>query len=154
MRVLVLSDSHGDVDNMCEAVELFHPDMTLHLGDGWYDAERLADYYPDIPVVQVAGNCDFKWDEPVKRIITIEDKRIMMCHGHTLGVKTDLGMLLRVALEERVDAVLFGHTHKPFVDIRNGVVMLNPGSIGASRRPTFGSLTFEDGKILPSTHIL
>ena len=50
--------------------------------------------------------------------------------------------------------MLFGHTHEPFVDIRNGVVMLNPGSIGSYRRATYGTLTFEGGKCLPATHLL
>ena len=33
MRILVLSDSHGNVDNMARAVELTAPDRVLHLGD-------------------------------------------------------------------------------------------------------------------------
>ena len=31
MRILVLSDSHGNVDNMARAVELTAPDRVLHL---------------------------------------------------------------------------------------------------------------------------
>ena len=48
MNILVLSDSHGNISNMEEAVEREKPDMILHLGDCWRDAERLAERYPDI----------------------------------------------------------------------------------------------------------
>ncbi|MBQ9648098.1 MAG: YfcE family phosphodiesterase [Oscillospiraceae bacterium] len=154
MKVLVVSDSHGDVENMCRAVEREQPRMLLHLGDGWRDAELLAERYPDLPIEKVAGNCDFRAGEPAVRVIMIAGKRIMLCHGHTLGVKTNLSMLLREAIERKADAALFGHTHEPFVDIRAGVVMLNPGSVGNYRRPTYGTLSFEDGKCLPATYIL
>ena len=33
MNILVLSDSHGNISNMEEAVEREKPDMILHLGD-------------------------------------------------------------------------------------------------------------------------
>ena len=35
MKYLVLSDSHGNVDNMVRAVELVKPHGIIHLGDGW-----------------------------------------------------------------------------------------------------------------------
>ena len=48
MKVLVLSDSHGNVSNMIRAVEREAPRMILHLGDCWRDAERLRDRFPEI----------------------------------------------------------------------------------------------------------
>ena len=152
--VLVVSDSHGNVENMCRAVEITRPALVLHLGDGWRDAEALARRFPELPLEKVPGNCDFRADERAERVVEIEDKRVMFCHGHTLGVKTDLGMLLRAALERGADAVLFGHTHKPLVDIRQGVVLLNPGSVGNRFRPTYGTLTVADGKCVGATHVL
>lgn len=152
--VLVVSDSHGNVENMCRAVELVRPALLLHLGDGWRDVSALARRFPALPVEQVPGNCDFRADERAERAIEIEDKRVMLCHGHTLGVKSGLGLLLRAALERGVDAVLFGHTHKPLVDIRRGVVLLNPGSIGDRFRPTYGTLTVADGNCAGATHLL
>ena len=41
MRVLVVSDSHGNVDNMVRAVEWVQPDYVLHLGDCQRDLEAL-----------------------------------------------------------------------------------------------------------------
>lgn len=153
MKILVVSDSHGDVENMCRAVELARPRLLLHLGDGWHDAERLAERFPELPIEKVPGNCDLLHGESAERVIPLGGKRVLLCHGHTQGVKSGLGMLLRAALEKGVDAALFGHTHRPFVDIRNGVVLLNPGSIGGFR-PTYATLEAEDGRLLPAVHLL
>ena len=45
-RILVLSDSHGNVNNMVTAVGRLHPDMIIHLGDCWADAEQLHRKFP------------------------------------------------------------------------------------------------------------
>ena len=46
MKILVLSDSHGNVSNMAAAVEQTAPRMIFHLGDCWRDAEKLHDLFP------------------------------------------------------------------------------------------------------------
>ena len=101
MKYLVLSDSHGNVDNMVRAVEREKPDGIIHLGDCWRDAEELHELFPRLPLEQVPGNCDFG------------------------------------RFEELVDA-----SARP--------MLLNPGSIGDVRRPTYGVLECKDGKIIPS----
>ena len=50
MKYLVLSDSHGNVDNMARAVEREKPDGIIHLGDGWRDAEELHELFPRLPL--------------------------------------------------------------------------------------------------------
>ena len=153
-KVLVVSDSHGEVGNMLLAAELVRPQLLIHLGDGWRDVQRLRRLLPELPCEQVPGNCDYRVHEPAERILELEGKRVYLCHGHTQGVKTDLAMVLRTAMERGAEVLLFGHTHKPFVDIRSGVVMLNPGSISAPLRPTCGTLTFENGTCTAATRML
>ena len=46
MRILILSDSHGNVDNMARAVELTAPDRVLHLGDCQRDLTALRARFP------------------------------------------------------------------------------------------------------------
>ena len=41
MKILVLSDSHGNLSNMIRAVRLTQPRLILHLGDCWRDGEKL-----------------------------------------------------------------------------------------------------------------
>lgn len=151
MKLLVLSDSHGNVDNMVLAVERTHPDWILHLGDVVRDGDVLHSRFPEIPFVQVSGNCDFAALEPPEKILCLADKRILMCHGHTLHVKEGLLSAMYAALEQKADIFLFGHTHRIFSETRNGVAMLNPGSIGDPRYPTYGTVEIIGETILLST---
>lgn len=154
MKILVLSDSHGNVGNMEEAVARTSPRMIFHLGDCWRDAERLHDRFPDIPFYQVPGNCDFRPGEPTERVVCLEDYRILLCHGHTYGVKQSLLTAGFAAEEQNLDLFLFGHTHRPLVDRRGKTLFLNPGSIGDARRPFYGLVTITSGKLDASTHPL
>ena len=54
-RVLVLSDSHGNVGNMIRAVKREEPNMILHLGDCVVDADALRREFPHITMVNVPG---------------------------------------------------------------------------------------------------
>ena len=147
MVILVLSDSHGAVNPMVRAVELTGPDMIFHLGDVWRDGARLHDRFPDIPMEQVPGNCDFCASEPAERLLEMRGRRILLCHGHTYGVKTSLTAAGFAAEERQADLFLFGHTHRPLVDRRGRTLFLNPGSIGDPLRPSYGLVTIEGGKL-------
>lgn len=154
MKVLVLSDSHGHVDNMARAVEKEKPNQILHLGDCWRDAEELHELFPRIPMEQVPGNCDFGRFEAQERLLFIEDKRALIAHGHTMNVKYGLLNAQYRARETEADILLFGHTHQPLIDLDGGLIMLNPGSIGDARRATYGVLEWKGGKCVPSIRLL
>lgn len=154
MKYLVLSDSHGNVDNMARAVEKTRPDGIIHLGDCWRDAEALHRLYPAIPLEQVPGNCDLGRFEDLERILILHDTRVLIAHGHTMNVKYGLLRAQYRALEQNAAILLFGHTHIPLVDASTRPMLLNPGAIGDSRRPTYGTLEWKDGQCLPSTFVL
>ena len=144
-RVLVLSDSHGNVGNMIRAVKREEPDMILHLGDCVVDADALRREFPHITMVNVPGNCDFSRGD-TERLIDIDGYKVLMCHGHTDGVKMSYMHLELHAKEIGADLALFGHTHKLFYDKHNGLAMMNPGSIGAPLwgcMPSYGIITFD-----------
>jgi len=154
MKVLVLSDSHGNIPNMVRAVEREAPRMVLHLGDCWRDGERLRDRFPELPMEQVCGNCDFHSTHPVERQLLLGGRQVLMCHGHTYGVKQSLLAARLAAEEQNLDLFLFGHTHKPLVDMQGKTMFLNPGSIGDYSRPTYGVVTVENGKLDARTVLL
>lgn len=129
-KILVLSDSHGNVTNMVQAVHAESPDIILHLGDCWPDAGRLHSMFADIPMERVPGNCDCI-QEPQVRIVEIEGRRVLLCHGHSYNVKAGYLSLQYAAQEQRAEVALFGHTHRVFYGTHNGIVYLNPGSIGS-----------------------
>ena len=147
MKMLVLSDSHGNLDNMVRAVEQTRPNRIVHLGDVMRDGEKLHALFPAIPFDQVPGNCDLAAFDAPEKLLFLENKRILLCHGHTLHVKEGLLTAMYAALEKQADVLLFGHTHRVFSEVRNGVAMLNPGSIGDALRPFYGEVILEPGHL-------
>ena len=155
MRILVMSDSHGKVDNMVQCVDRTEPDHVLHLGDCERDAERLQSLYPRLPMTVVPGNCDYgSVDEPEK-LIELGGKRILMMHGHTRGVKYDLQRAVYAAREYGADVLLFGHTHRPLVDFDGTLYVMNPGAVGGrGASPTYGIITINSKVFDCSTYRL
>ena len=146
MKILVLSDSHGHVSNMAAAVEQSAPRMIFHLGDCWRDGERLHQRFPNIPFHQVPGNCDFRPDAAAERLLFLADRRVLLCHGHTYGVKQSLISAGFAAEEQNLDLFLFGHTHRPLWDFRRRTLFVNPGSIGRGPRPTCAVVELSEGQ--------
>ena len=147
MKILVLSDSHGEVEAMVRAVKRIGPEMIFHLGDGWRDAEIVAEKYPDIPFYQVAGNCDYRYRKHTEQTVLVHGKKLFLCHGHTYNIKQTFYDADELAEREGLDAFLFGHTHSPLVEKRGRTLFMNPGSIGMGYPPSFGVLTVDENRV-------
>ena len=145
MNILVFADSHGDVDVMADAVGRWRPDQVLHLGDHFSDMVKLHLRFPEIPMQGVRGNCDAS-GSPEKLRLTLGGVTMLLVHGHRQGVKEDLERLYFTALEAEADLALFGHTHRPFLERRGELLIMNPGSIGRCPHPGYGLLLLEDGR--------
>ena len=130
MNVLVVSDSHGKVDKLIQAVEQVHPGYVLHLGDCQRDLEKLRQAFPMLPMEGVPGNCDYGSCDQPERLIELGGVRILMLHGHTRGVKSDVMRAVWAARECGAQVLLFGHTHEALCECRDGLWVVNPGSAG------------------------
>lgn len=146
MRILVLSDSHGNVENMARCVELTEPDVILHLGDCQRDAETLHRQFPSLPMQSVPGNCDWGAVDAPEVLTEYGGVRILMMHGHTRNVKASTLSAVYAAREMGAQVLLFGHTHRPLVDYDGALYTMNPGAAGDHLHPTCGVLTIENGK--------
>lgn len=144
MRVLVMSDSHGDEENVRWALEK-HPDIrtVVHLGDGRLEQAILRAAGKQAVCVQ--GNCDFCSDEPLKRQVEWEGVGLLMTHGHEYRVKMRLDTLAYAAEAAGAKAALYGHTHRQSNVFAGNVYLINPGSIRAGE---YAVLTLEAGKLL------
>ena len=112
MKILILSDSHGCVEAMETIVAREKPQAMVHLGDLWADGKQLGKLFPDIPLYQVAGNCDRYGWEPGQdqiRTVSLDHVVIYMTHGHLHGVKLSLLRLRLAAKEAGAQVALFGH---------------------------------------------
>lgn len=145
MKVIVFSDSHGDLNHMIAAVEQEEPDLVLHLGDYWEDARELSWMYPELAIEQVPGNCDWQPDAPLERVLTLEGCRITFCHGHSRGVKQSYRALTHLGQDTEAAMVLCGHTHQVHYEKRGSLHVLNPGAVGRNP-PTYGVLRWNRGR--------
>lgn len=137
MKVLVISDSHGKNDDVKQVIEqVGEVDMMIHLGD----IERGDDYIrsiakcPPEKVYLISGNNDYNLTLPYQDIIDIEGYRTLITHGHRFYVNAGTGYLREYAQQNNIDVVMFGHTHKPYIDIGEDVTILNPGSLSYPRQ--------------------
>ncbi len=76
----------------------------------------------------------------------LEGKRIFMTHGHLYGVKTGLGAVLNAAVTRSADILLFGHTHRVHKELFNGMLVVNPGSVGLGLK-TYAVLEIKHGAV-------
>lgn len=129
MRVLVLSDSHGDRWRLLKAIDA-QPEAKyiIHLGDGAQDMEGL-EKLPGKITLQVRGNGDFEPDIPYSLHGKIAGVSYYACHGHMEFVKHGDRMLWEKARDFGASLVLYGHTHEAVTTYRDGVWLMNPGSV-------------------------
>ena len=133
IKLLVLSDSHGDVGTMIDVVEKERPDEIIHLGDHLQDAEELSYAYPEIPISMVPGNYDFRVG--IKEVQTLERQgvTILMAHGHQWRVKSGPALAIEIARETGAQVLLYGHTHEAVCWQDDGMWIMNPGTVGGRR---------------------
>ncbi len=132
MKFLVFSDSHNSTNCMDKAIER-HKDIThiIHCGDVADDCDYLEMIYGRTHAIcAVSGNNDFFSHYPTMRIIKCEGHNIYLTHGHKEQVKSGLYNLKSLARRNGADMCIFGHTHIQFFENEDGIVSLNPGSIG------------------------
>ncbi|HIJ95229.1 MAG TPA: metallophosphoesterase [Desulfuromonadales bacterium] len=148
MKVLVISDTHGNFPSALTACDLAEPfDALIHLGDGCGDADLLRSAL-DIPVIAVSGNCDVGINAPRELLWECEGKKFLLVHGDIYRVKSGLALLEQRARELGADAVLYGHTHVAMQEERSGLLILNPGTlIKSGRFQSYAILTVDTDSI-------
>jgi putative phosphoesterase len=127
----------------------------LHAGDivGADVIARLAKW---APVTAVAGNLDppeahKKYGD--KKIVTLGGYRFGLCHGEGKGGKAADRALGRFQ-GERVDCIVFGHSHIPYCAYSGDILLFNPGSPTDKRRSRHYSVgLIETGAVLHARHV-
>ena len=126
----VISDTHGVLTST--AIEVFEgTDLIIHAGDiGKPDI--LETLRSIAPVVAVRGNMDYgKWayELPETEVVEIGEALLYVLHDvYALDIEPSVAGF---------NAVISGHSHRPYVEDVGGVLFINPGSAGQSgvRRP-------------------
>ncbi|HWH57566.1 MAG TPA: metallophosphoesterase family protein [Terriglobales bacterium] len=154
MNIGVISDTHGLLRP--EAVDALQGSQyIIHAGDVG-DPAILVKLQEIAPVTAVRGNVDCgNWAKklPETAVLVVERVSIYVLH-----------ILDRLDLKPEAAgfaAVIYGHSHVPKQETKNGVLYFNPGSAGPKRFSlpiSVGRLILENGKLkgeiieLPEKH--
>ncbi len=156
MKILIVSDTHRHGSGYYEALEKEAPvDLVIHCGDvegQENEFESVTWEMSDCSMVIVAGNNDFFSGLDSEQELELMGHRILVTHGHNYYIAMGNEFLKQEARARDFDIVLYGHTHKPVVDMDNGVIAVNPGSLSyprqAGRRPSYAVMELkEDGGV-------
>ena len=126
ITVGVISDTHGLLRPEAVAA-LRGSDLIVHAGDVGAP-EVLEQLRAIAPTTAVRGNVDTAaWAQalPMTEVVAAGGLHLYMLH-----------QLAHLDLDPKAAgfaAVIFGHTHRPAADARDGVLYLNPGSAGPRR---------------------
>lgn len=125
-RIGVVSDTHGLLRPEVPAY-LKEVDAIIHAGDIGHNG--ILDLLTEMaPVFAVHGNCDrgpLVGSFPANRILQAGTSQIYVLH--------DLQKLNLIPEIVGFDVVVHGHTHRPSSVLHQGVLYVNPGSIGPRR---------------------
>jgi len=160
--VLIVSDSHGNIPALTEVLSWAEADSSgngargekqplaaaVFLGDGADDlapASARAGFTLSWNIVR--GNVDVNFSLPGAMLLEIPSgqtvRKLFLTHGNAYNVAEGCRTLAAAARNNGAEAALFGHTHVPHCEMQNGILLLNPGSIGRPRSnvgPTFAVL--------------
>ena len=82
----------------------------------------------------VRGNNDFFSDLPREEEIDIGGYKAFITHGHPYYVSLDSEYIREEGAARKVDIVMFGHTHRPYLKKFGDITVLNPGSLAFPRQ--------------------
>ncbi len=128
VKVLVISDSHGNLQRLEEIIKKESPfDYLIHCGDGVGDILH-AEIPSDTVIVRVTGNVDLNRGYDIGRIetVVIDNRTFIVSHGDLFYVNRNYDLILNKGIELGADAVIFGHTHKKLY-VGGMPSLFNPG---------------------------
>ena len=145
MRVGIISDTHGLLRP--EAIRhLAGTDHIIHAGD--IGAPEVIEGLRRIaPTTAIRGNIDagvWAKDYP--------DTELVVLGGRTLYVLHNVEELKLDPAASRIDVIISGHSHRPKIRTKGGVLYVNPGSAGPRRFKlpiTLALISISDHTIVP-----
>lgn len=126
MIVGLISDTHGLL-RPAAVDALRGSDLIVHAGDIG-DAAIITALRALAPVVAVRGNNDVDaWagDVAERELVMLGAQQLLLLH--------DVKALRTETLAPAIRVVVSGHSHRPHIETRDGVLYVNPGSAGPRR---------------------
>lgn len=152
MNIVVISDTHLPKRKMGLPTRLLEQlkdaDLIIHAGD-WTTIDVYKELQSYARVEGVYGNVDGQEIIELlsfKKIVEVCGFKIGITHGHGKG-KTTEKRAIEAFKGEKVDCIIFGHSHIPVNRFEGEILIFNPGSPTDKRRQkqySFGVITISD----------
>ena len=145
MRIGIISDTHGLLRP--EAIkQLAGADHIIHAGD--IGAPEVIEGLRRIaPTTAIRGNIDVgEWAKDYP------DSELVVLGGRSLYVLHNLKEIKLDPAASGFDVIISGHSHRPKIEPKNGVLYVNPGSAGPRRFKlpiAVAIIALSDGLIVP-----
>lgn len=135
--LLVLSDTHGNLPALRTVFKWARSRSiaaAVFLGDGAADLPLAA--------AETGFNCQWKIvrgngdpDPAIPETDTLDfgGRRFLLSHGHRYALYNGYHSLIAAARNLGAGTILFGHLHVPVLETEDGIVLINPGSLGRPR---------------------
>lgn len=145
IKIGVISDTHisKDTYKIEQLIEkhLKDVDLVIHAGD--YKTNKVIQIIKSKKnFAGVWGNNDgdiIKSEVKEKLILTLCGYKIGVYHGHGEG-KSTIDKAYNMFKDDKVDIIIFGHSHQPIIKTINKTLMLNPGSPTSKRKDRWYSV--------------
>lgn len=158
---LVMSDSH--IPERAEwfprkFLEIFEGkryDFVVHAGD--LVSSEVLEFLRGLSrrLYVVMGNMDYLYHLPESERFEVLGVPIGVVHGDQVRPRGNIDALTQLAKYMEVSVLISGHTHSPFVTVKDEILHVNPGSVtgvwgggGGSMRPSFVELEVAEGGLL------
>ncbi len=148
MKIGVVSDTHRNKEKLDSVVEWLttnqHIVSLYHLGDDYEDVMGLENW--GIDIVQVPGIYHKNYLNGTlgpKVVESVLGLRVLLVHSLDKDVSEN---------DKTVsDIILYGHTHRPEIELLDGLLLMNPGHLKSDLdktvKPSFGVLDIEDKSV-------
>ncbi len=155
MRLVVISDIHDNLVNLgkclawCKKNEIA---ATICPGDvcNTETLEFLNTNFP-APIYLVRGNMELFEDSVPEKFENINyggRVAIWKIGGLNIGACHEPYLIDKVREKGFPDIIFYGHTHKPWEETRQGVRLVNPGTLGGVfSKATFATYNLETGEL-------
>lgn len=157
MKVGVVSDSHGNLPYLKKAAQRLKKErveIIIHLGDDYDDAKLLSEYCPKL--IRIPGVFSSYYHDPRIPNRLIQEFgafKVLLSHtssSHPNDLPQDPKPEKLIA-NKQVDVVFYGHTHIPTLEIKEGLLWINPGHLKSEDKkghsPSFAVVDFQGQNI-------
>lgn len=145
IKIGIMSDTHisKDTFKIEQLLNKYFKDVDLIIHAGDYKSIKVIELIKNQKkFVGVWGNNDgnnIRQELKEKEILNLNGYKIGIYHGHGAG-KTTMDKAYEMFIEDKVDIIIFGHSHMPIIKTINKTLMLNPGTPTSKKKERWYSI--------------